>query len=889
MDPLPCVSPPSKATAGGHTMPARPSSSRAQEPPRQVPLWRKLDRAVANVERTLKDLAKLGHRDADLYFSWDAYRRAVSERFGEIDSSTLGPHGTPPPVWCTAPDTDDHPSEAITIGDLTCEERSIHTDGILWIGKGPRPNFNDPAFWFGKSKELNQKIWQLKYGLEGPPPGLGKIQNAIFQVSCRLARLAGLGRSGQWILHKEDLYKDRLDTRPGSRNPDEVFPIRGLKYKAVPINDHGIIWAGKGQRLDFENPAYWVSKVKELDAKIQQVEDGHVRPEFTPAELRTLELMERQEGHCFHRNMMDRKNYLQQRKDRVFTALRELALLGRPGQWVLHHEELYDPDIDTRPQLRKPDEEIRIGGLRYKGNPIPNELRWAGEAQPPDFEDLVYWERKADKLVENVQQVKDGKVQDQFTPEEVLVLESMERDEDHFFFFCEAEKQRREKEEQRRDGDEEEITPSSQAAAERLRNARTSVLNQLFAIAEFGLPGMWVLRQQDIYWPEHHIPRPDDETTMAIPPIRNGARLGFADTSYGLRYAGDFPPDFDDIRYWESKLEELRAKKEEVKAGRVEHRFTKLEELQLLESEREFIEAKNSTQKVADRVESWLGRENDPQGQPSGMQTLLDPPTTDAAPTVVIGDSFPATWPSSRSATPTHSGAVSTAAATNVSSGPPNGPRRKRPADEPLPTMRPAKCRRVLRSDAAAAASGMPYPPRGPEDRVERPRTGPVRRKRSFHAPVEFERGRTRQAPRPAQKSTATNITSPSKRPFTTATRFTPSKEGDEDDKKQTCNELRGEPISTEKATPKFPAQAEKERTYSSSAAKELQMRRLRKGRPDRHGEGFVMNCAENNTSIRKHLMQLRPSRELSPPLYSLRLHDSMPKLFAVEVLQKLL
>ncbi|KAB5526457.1 hypothetical protein GE09DRAFT_1194586 [Coniochaeta sp. 2T2.1] len=723
MDPLPCLSP-LKVAAEGHTMhlPADHTPSRAREPPRFL-LWERLLRTVLNVRGSLEDLAKLGYRDPDLCFSGDAYRRAVSQRFGQVDSSTHSSYSTPPPSSFIPHDTDDQPSEAITIGDLSCENRSISTDGILWIGKGPQPDFEDPVFWFRKSRELNKKL-------------LGKIRKAVFGVSWGLARLAGLGRSGQWILHKEDLYKDRLDTRPGSRKPNEIFPLRGLKYKGVPIDDCGIVWAGKGQRPDFEDPAYWVGKVKELEAKIQQVKDGHVRPEFTPAELRTLESMERQEGHCFHRKMMDRKNYLQQRKDRVFIALRELALLGRPGQWVLHHEELYDPEIDTRPQTRKPDEEIRIGGLRYKGNPIPNELRWAGEAQPPDFEDLVYWERKADKLVENVQQVKDGKVQDQFTPEEVLVLESMERDEDHFFFFCEAEKQRREKEEQRRDGDEEEITPSSQAAAERLRNARTSVLNQLFAIAEFGLPGMWVLRQQDIYWPEHHIPRPDDETTMAIPPIRNGARLGFADTSYGLRYAGDFPPDFDDIGSWESKLEELRAKKEEVKAGRVEHRFTKLEELQLLESEREFIEAKNSTQKVADRVESWLGRENDPQGQPSGMQTLLDPPTTDAAPTVVSCDSFPATWPSSRSATPTHSGAVSTAAATNVSSGPPNGPRRKRPADEPLPTMRPAKCRRVLRSDAAAAASGMPCPPRGPEDRVEHPRTGPVRPKFSLSVPT---------------------------------------------------------------------------------------------------------------------------------------------------------
>lgn len=131
---------------------------------------------------------------------------------------------------------------------------------------------------------------------------------------------------------------------------------------------------------------------------------------------------------------MDNKCHLQNKKDRALLALRELALLGRPGQWILHHEELYDPDIDTRPKTRKRDEEISIRGFRYKGNPVPNELRWAGKGQPPDFEDLTYWERRVTDLVGKMLQVKDGQVQDKFTPEEVLVLESMERDEGHFFY-----------------------------------------------------------------------------------------------------------------------------------------------------------------------------------------------------------------------------------------------------------------------------------------------------------------------------------------------------------------------------------------------------------------------------------------------------------------------
>jgi hypothetical protein len=709
------------------------SSSRAQHPARQTPRWYRLRRAVTNVRRTLKELAELGYSDPELYLPDDADARAESRSFGKLIPELYLPD-----------DTNKQHSGGITIGDLSCEGMSIRTDGIVWIGKGPQPDFEDPAFWWHKYKELNKKVWQLEYGLEGPPPGLGRIRGAILEVSKRLGRLAELGRSGQWILHNEDLYDDYIDTRLESRKPDEVFPIRGLNYKGVPIEDHGLVWAGKGQRPDFEDPVYWESKDKELGAKIQQVEDGHVRPEFTPEELRTLESMERQKGHRFRTNMIDRKNRLQQRKDRVLVALRELALLGRPGQWILHHEELYDPEIDTRPQTRKPDEEIHIRGFIYKGKQLDNELLWAGKEQPPDFEDLIYWERKADELVKKVQQVKDGQVQDQFTPEEALVLESMERDEDHLF--CEAEKRRREEGEERRDEEEdEEITPSSRAAAERLKTARMWVWAELVNIADEDLPGMWVLRHQDIYLPEHHIYRHDQENTMAIPPIRIWARLGLGDATFGLRYDGDWPPpDFDDIAYWESKLEELRAEKEEVKAGRVKHEFTKLEQLQLLDSERESLEAKNATQKMTDRVNGWLRRENDPQAQPGGMQYHPDPQITDVAPTDVSGDSQ-ATWPSRPSSCSASISRVgSSAAATeNFSSadspprhsgravGPPNGSQRKRPG-EPLPTTRRAKCRRGLRSDAAPAASGMPCPPPGTEDRLRPPRTGAVKRKLSL-------------------------------------------------------------------------------------------------------------------------------------------------------------
>ncbi|KAM7214436.1 hypothetical protein V8F06_010193 [Rhypophila decipiens] len=446
--------------------------------------------------------------------------------------------------------------EGFPIGDFVCEGGRVSTYGFVWVGRGPQPDPTKLSFWCRKLSELSPKTFQLEYGVEQPPPGLWRTTSAIFNVYRLLLNLASLGRPGHWILHHEDLYQPTLDTRPQTRKPSEGIAIRDMNYKGVSLRNHhkDLVWDGKDQPPNFDDPEYWESKAKELESKIQQIKSRLIHPQFTPEELRTLESLERQEGHWFHTCVTNNKCQLQNKKGRVFIALRELALLGRPGHWILHHEELYDPDIDTRPQTRKPDEEIYIRGLRYRENPIPNKLIWAGKGEPPDFEDLIYWECKVDELLAKVREVKDGKVQAQFTAEEVSLLESMEHQEDHFFWAAEKKRREEEEEEEGKRRSDEEITPSSRAAAERLRDARMWVFSQLVVISSHGLPGMWVLRHQDIYLPEHSVCRPHEETTteettIAIPSIRILERLGFGDSSFRLRYDGDSPPDFNDICY----------------------------------------------------------------------------------------------------------------------------------------------------------------------------------------------------------------------------------------------------------------------------------------------------------------------------------------------------
>lgn len=94
--------------------------------------------------------------------------------------------------------------------------------------------------------------------------------------------------------------------------------------------------------------------------------------------------------------------------------------------------------------------------------------------------------------------------------------------------------------------------------------ARLLFWNELQATAELDLPGMWVLHREDVFLPELDIHRAGQET-IAIPSITMEFLVSYPNTGFSLRYDGDLPPpDFDEIAYWEDKLEKLKTKRKRV-------------------------------------------------------------------------------------------------------------------------------------------------------------------------------------------------------------------------------------------------------------------------------------------------------------------------------------
>ncbi|KAM7210024.1 hypothetical protein V8F06_014591 [Rhypophila decipiens] len=362
--------------------------------------------------------------------------------------------------------------------------------------------------------------------------GWRRINSAIFNINNRLTRLAGLGRPGQWVVHNEDLYETEIDTRPHSRNRDEEIPICGLDYKGFLIKDRGIIWAGKKPSPDFQNALSWESKADELETKIKEIEAGLLDHQFTPEELARIEAMERQE-------------------------------------------------VPENPE-RSPIRGFTLGNVQSNA-----EYFWAGKGQPPDFEDHLYWKRKANELTAKWQEIKDGQVHPQFTQEELSALQLMEHNEAHFF--CISERLRREKPTIRP------LTPSSRDASEELKLARSLVWCEMTNLWGLGLPGKWVLHHEDIYLPECDTRCRDDDESFPIPPI--AAHEGFEKSDFGLRYDGDLPlPDFNDLAYWEAKLEKLKKRLRRSREGA-------------------------SGRKPMGDVDAWLGRQNDPQAQPNSTQS----------------------------------------------------------------------------------------------------------------------------------------------------------------------------------------------------------------------------------------------------------------------------
>lgn len=404
-----------------------------------------------------------------------------------------------------------------------------------------------------------------------------RLGNAISNISKRLNELATLGRPGQWILHHEDLYRPTLDTRPQSRNPDEEVPVRGLTYYGAAINDEGLIWAGKGPAPDFQDVKFWEDKLKGLDDKIEQVKARLVHPLFTPEELQTLESLEQQPGHFFHTQVLQKRRRIGKNKVFVFNTLLSLAKLGRPGQWILHREELYHPAIDTRPQTRATENRIVIrdstltGATLFENEAVVDlELVWGWNGPSLDFDDDLFWESKGADLKDKLGQVKDGLVQPQFSPDELRTLEMLEADEDHAFAkFLKEQKER---------PPEATKTPEEVSAFQKLARAKDNVRCAIDDLWHSGLAGKWVLHHEALYNPMYDTrfrERQNDEDGDIFQEtftMLNGGKLHF---DKRLAPALAPAPAFDDPAFWEAKQHELENKKADIVAGRLTvHHFS---------------------------------------------------------------------------------------------------------------------------------------------------------------------------------------------------------------------------------------------------------------------------------------------------------------------------
>ncbi|ERS97235.1 hypothetical protein HMPREF1624_06566 [Sporothrix schenckii ATCC 58251] len=437
-----------------------------------------------------------------------------------------------------------------------------------------------------------------------------QLKQAATEVSHQLAHLANLEWPGLWILHHEDLYRPDIDTRPHSRDPNRGIPL------SVPGLKQGTIWAGKGPAPDFNDVAFWEAKRSDLGEKIKEVEAGLVQPRFTAEELKTIESLEQQYGHVF-RVVLERKRCaIRNEKVGVFNLLFLLAILGRPGQWILHNEDLYHPAIDTRPDTRAHQTSIVIRDATYDGSTlflgdgelaIDFELTWAGSLPAPDFADLPFWETKFKELTGKLNEAKEGLVQPRFTPEELHTLELLKADTSHAFavFAREAKVNPPVKD-----------TPESRAREKSLFVLRSRCVNQLESLWDHGLAGKWVVHGEDLY-----VPKYDTHFRERDADGEDGAGAGYVliDSDLDLRFDTRFKPplldDLETVAYWEQKLAELRSTYEDVRAGRLTaHHFSKGERMRIALLDRAIDEelealsrgATNDSGRSTDTVAAWL-------------------------------------------------------------------------------------------------------------------------------------------------------------------------------------------------------------------------------------------------------------------------------------------
>ncbi|CAK7246183.1 MAG: hypothetical protein STHCBS139747_007806 [Sporothrix thermara] len=424
------------------------------------------------------------------------------------------------------------------------------------------------------------------------PPGVPPtIRDALLE-------LVRLGRRGHWVLHTQDIYCTEYDTRPQTRNPSREVKIHAAAGPGQPLTDTGLVWAGDLPAPCFDDPEYWQSKRAELVELIALVKERRIRPAFTAQDLAALEEIEQKnKSSVFHAVWDIRTRRLAFSKAMVLGALIELAELGRPGQWILHTEAFYHPDIDTRPLARKSrnNQCIIIPGITSRKLTAGVELRWDGKgsSRPDmDMDDDEFWSDAVRRLSDKMVQVREGRVHPSFSPAELRELVALEGQKGHYFAKC-----RREAEQE--PGSKQQGSSDKEAVARALAVARSHVRGRLVDLWNTGLAGRWVLHGLAICAAGYSTRYPSREAVIdaahesvgkdaenadnivcSIRPIKGKLSPGTFDLYY--RGAAIPPAELDCADYWLALGRTLDKKLEDVYKGRIRHEFT-TRELRMLE------------------------------------------------------------------------------------------------------------------------------------------------------------------------------------------------------------------------------------------------------------------------------------------------------------------
>ncbi|CAK7208865.1 hypothetical protein SCUCBS95973_000256 [Sporothrix curviconia] len=365
------------------------------------------------------------------------------------------------------------------------------------------------------------------------------------------------------------------------------------------------MWNGKGPVPDFTDIEFWEQTWQDLNNKTSLVEAGGVEPQFTPEELETLEHLEDNEERkkIYHQIYSDGMKHMPERRERVLYVLMNLALHGRPGQWILHQQGIFHPCIDTRAHTRDPASVIPFTGplfdddyemtLLHHDKPFPSVLMWGGPGPCPDPKNrsLHFWEKTYYHLLYRLEDVKLGCVAPQFTEAEEAALQAMEREEGHIFAIAAA-KQRANPVDFAAAN---KLTPEEIIAkrelAKKIASGHNCVYVMLLNLWNAGLDGRWVLHHEPLYLLPHdtrmrlreYLAEDDGYGHSESHPHRkiittDYEALCFDGTVPGMNNEPprfmDALPDFDNPDFWMAEARRLDDLVFAVYDGKVKHRFT---------------------------------------------------------------------------------------------------------------------------------------------------------------------------------------------------------------------------------------------------------------------------------------------------------------------------